>query len=59
VARYVSKRQPAAFIEAPAPQSLPHPTVDSQEPVKTGILDKDGNPIYRLPDPIGYLPSRG
>jgi hypothetical protein len=21
-------------------------------------LDKDGNPIYRLPDPIGYLPSR-
>lgn len=30
-------------------------TVHEQEPVKTGILDKDGNPIFRVMDQIGFV----
>ena len=30
-------------------------TVHEQEPVKTGVLDKDGNPIYRVMSPIGFV----
>lgn len=57
--RYIAKRSPPLRMwdEAPAP-ALPHPTVYAVEPVKTGLFDKEGTPIYRLPDPIGYLRSR-
>ncbi len=37
------------------PQPLPHPTAFVSEPVRTGILDPDGNDIFRAPDPIGFL----
>lgn len=30
-------------------------TVHEQEPVKTGLLDKDGNPIFRVMSPIGFV----
>lgn len=37
--------------------------VHEPEPVKTGILDKDGRPIFRTIDPIGFVrrsaPARG
>lgn len=36
-------------------QPLGHPQVFVGEPIKTGLLDQDGNNIYRLPDEIGYL----
>lgn len=34
---------------------LPHPTAFPSEPARTGLVDKDGNEIYRAPDPIGFL----
>ena len=30
-------------------------TVHEPEPVKTGVLDKDGNPIIRVMDQIGFV----
>jgi hypothetical protein len=33
---------------------LPHLAVDGGTPEFTGILDADGNPIVRLPRPIGF-----
>ena len=30
-------------------------TVHEQEPVKTGLIDEDGNPIFRMTDPIGFV----
>ncbi len=33
---------------------LPHLTVDDHTPVDTGLVDAEGNPIYRLPNPIGF-----
>lgn len=30
-------------------------TVFPTEPVKTGLLDQDGNPIMRNPERIGFL----
>jgi len=34
---------------------LPHPSVFVGEPVNTGLLDKDGRRLCRLPDCIGFL----
>lgn len=34
---------------------LGHPVVFVPDPAPTGLLDVDGNMIYRLPDPIGFL----
>lgn len=34
---------------------LPHPTTFVSEPVRTGILDPDGNDIFKVPDPVGFL----
>lgn len=47
--------RPRADTDGPAP-SLPHPTVYPSELVATGLVDADGRAIYRLPDPLGYLP---
>lgn len=30
-------------------------TVMEPEPVKTGLLDKDGNDIWRIMSPIGFV----
>lgn len=38
-----------------SPTSLPYPQVFDADPVKTGVIDADGRPIYRKPDPIGYV----
>lgn len=40
--------------EQPAPP-LPHPTSFVSEPIRTGILDPDGNDIFKMPDPVGFL----
>jgi len=44
--------------EQPAPP-LPHPTAFASEPMRTGILDQDGNDIFKVPDPVGFLAGRG
>lgn len=53
--RYVSIREPSRSFSGEQAQPLPHPIVYEREPIKTGLFDKDGNPIYRLPDGIGFL----
>jgi hypothetical protein len=35
--------------------TVPSVTVFPTEPVKTGLLDQDGNPIMRNPERIGFL----
>lgn len=30
-------------------------TVHEREPVNTGLLDKNGNPIFRVTSPIGFV----
>lgn len=42
------------WYEQPAPP-LPHPTAFVSEPVPTGIMDQDGNAIFKAPDPVGFL----
>lgn len=36
-------------------QPLGQPMVCDTGPVDTGLLDKDGNRIFRAPDPIGFV----
>ena len=63
--RYVTLRQPQRQRswydfghdhEVSAPP-LGQPSVYDPGPVDTGILDKDGNRIYRTPDAIGFVRS--
>jgi hypothetical protein len=51
--------RPKQFLEPQPAPALPHPVAYVSEPVKTGILDKDGREIYWVPDPIGFLPKSG
>jgi hypothetical protein len=58
--RYTTKR-PAAwyeFVPSGDGERLPHPMVTAREPEWTGLVDADGRRIYRLPDPIGFLPTK-
>ncbi|AIT81231.1 hypothetical protein [Novosphingobium pentaromativorans] len=53
--RYVSRAHRAADCEWWEGQRLePVPEVDMHEPVRTGLLDQDGNEIWRMPRPIGF-----
>lgn len=54
MARYVIRAPRAAEWES-AGSPLPHPTVYDGGPVNTGLVDADGNPIYRVRDRIGFL----
>jgi hypothetical protein len=38
-------------------QPLGQPNVYDRGPVDTGILDQNGNPIYRAPEPMGLHPK--
>ena len=57
MSRYVTKPKPKASDGADAPQAspLPHPQVFVADPIKTGLVDKDGHDLYRLPDPVGFV----
>lgn len=33
-------------------------TVFEREPSNTGLVSKDGHPIYRTPEPIGFVALR-
>jgi len=50
-------QRPRAWDDGDTPKGppLPHPQVFVGEPVDTGLIDKDGTTIYRLPDRIGFL----
>ena len=56
--RYLALPRPRAWDDEDVPKGqppLPHPQVFVGEPVDTGLIDKDGTSIYRLPDRIGFL----
>jgi len=57
--RYISlpKREKSSdeYWEPRLMPPLAHPQVFVSDPVKTGLIDSDGNDIYRLPDAIGFL----
>ena len=64
MSRYIIARQLALsspkgdhFWDDRLAQQLPHPQVFIGEPVDTGLLDGNGNKIYRTPGPVGYLPK--
>lgn len=56
--RYVKARIKASWIEdetfSPDPGPLNSPTVDDHGPVDTGLISETGEPIMRLPNPIGF-----
>lgn len=55
MARYFSR--PRSFFVADDVYVEPAttiPTVSDHEAIDTGLLDADGNPIYRAPNPIGF-----
>lgn len=54
MARYVARRA-ETFWDDRMMQPLGHPQVFASEPVKTGLLNKDGHELYRMPDPIGFI----
>jgi len=54
VPRYVSRR-PSTFCDSwSEPQYVTNLTVVEADPVPTGLLDSDGNEIYRINDPVGF-----
>lgn len=61
MARYRAVAKPARandYIEDRVMQPLGHPTVFVGDPVNTGVLDANGNPIYRFPDAPGFVRNK-
>ncbi len=58
MSRYVvmARKPPVAYWDQSMPP-LAHPMVYQADPAPTGLLNADGAPIYKLPDPIGFLPD--
>jgi hypothetical protein len=55
LARYVrATRKPRADWLTDDNPLTPDITVDDHEPVETGILWPDGEPVMRTPNPIGF-----
>lgn len=56
--RYVAKRQKAKHVEADTEldgETYIAREVHEREPYDTGLLDKDGNPIFAEMEPIGFV----
>jgi len=55
--RYVSRppRATRADIDWYDPPLEPDLVVIESEPCPTGLLDQDGNEIWRMNDPIGFI----
>jgi hypothetical protein len=51
MARYKVIKDLGYFEDEPL---LPNLTVGEQEPEFIGLFDSEGNPIFRLPIPIGF-----
>ena len=56
MARYYTRAVKAFWVEDDFYEVSDSPslTVDDHEPVDTGLLDADGNTIWRAPNPIGF-----
>lgn len=56
--RYFSARRKALWVEDEdawdAPIQSHVPTVCNHEAIDTGLLDSNGDPIMRAPNPIGF-----
>lgn len=53
--RYFSLRSDTAHMFGDDPVYLPNLSVEGSGPVKTGLLDHRGDPIYRAAEPIGFI----
>lgn len=51
---YTTPRRTKACWDDDAPL-LPNLTVSDHEPQDTGLIDIDGNAIYRAPEPMGFI----
>lgn len=59
--RYVIRPRATRADTAETLSDTPHlgaQTVIESEPVDTGVLDKDGNSIWRVMSPIGFVKMR-
>lgn len=55
MARYAAlTRKPRADWMADAGPLLRDLTVDGHDPVETGLVSEHGDPIMRLPNPMGF-----
>lgn len=61
--RYASRTRAGGWLPLVAPddhnnvpeEHLPDLTVDGPRgPVKSGLLDAEGNELFRLPEPVGF-----
>ena len=58
MARYFStpkQRRETSYWDEPVIQPLGHPTVFVSDPVDTGLVDQNGNRIFRTADQIGFV----
>jgi hypothetical protein len=58
MARYFTRKHPSQWIEDEtwgARPFVPTLTVSDHEAADTGLLDVDGNPIFRAANPIGFV----
>jgi hypothetical protein len=59
--RYVTEmRKPpkADWMDAVVVPTLVHPVVSVGPPVYTGLLDRNGHRILRVPNEVGFVPRR-
>jgi hypothetical protein len=54
MARYGRAPKPTSWNYDEDEPFRPNLTVDDHKPVKTGLLWPDGEPIMRLPNPMGF-----
>lgn len=55
----VSRKRPSLWFDPQPQPPLPAPTVFVPEPAPTGLLDAEGRPLYREPEPMGFLARKG
>ena len=56
--RYVTRPRSAQWDELQESPALEGRTVYEPEPTDTGLLDKDGNQVFRIMDQIGFVRFR-
>lgn len=56
--RYVTRPRSDTFDDLCDSPLIEARMVMEQNPVKTGLLDKDGNDIWRVMSPVGFVELR-